>query len=179
MSSARVNKWPFMHQATISGPLCILHLQPLSANGTCDTVSNLAVGLAVIKDQSHWSNKLFMTSMFHFFYRLFNMERAAKALANGMTSFEVLNNNKLDKDLAFATHGLNTLAAKVDPEDATSFPSVWKPKGVPMSRDGKLMPSWEGLTPMQRVLCEMTPQKYGRLMMVAVYRKMFKMNITE
>jgi hypothetical protein len=107
------------------------------------------------------------------------MGRAAKALANGMTSFEVLNNDKLDKDLTFATHSLNTLAAKVDPQDATDFPAVWKPKGVPMTRDGKLLNSWDGLSAAQKALCEMTPEKYGRLMMVAVYRKMFKLNIVE
>ena len=107
------------------------------------------------------------------------MERAAKALANGMTSFEVLNNDKLDKDLTFATHGLNALAAKVDPQDAADFPAVWKPKGVPMTRDGKLMDGWEGLNATQKAQCEMNPEKYGRLMMVAVYRKMFKLNITE
>ena len=105
------------------------------------------------------------------------MDRPATALSNGLSSFELLNNDKLDKDLKFATQGQNALAAMVDPQDAADFPVVWKP----MTHDGKLMTDWERLSPAQKELCvgKISPKKYTRLMMAGVYRKMFKVTIKE
>ena len=108
------------------------------------------------------------------------MERLARALANGMTSFELLNNDKLDKDLIFDHHNQYALADKVDLEDSADFPVVWPPKGVSLTRDGKLMAGWaEGLNATQKAQCEMNPEKYSRLMMVAAYKHIFKLDITE
>jgi len=112
-----------------------------------------------------------------FLLRMFGMERPAMALSNGLSSFELLNNDKLDKDLTFATQGQDALAAMVDPQDAADFPVVWKP----MTHDGKLMTDWETLSPAQKEQCvgKLSPKKYTRLMMAGVYRKMFKVTIKE
>jgi hypothetical protein len=102
------------------------------------------------------------------------MGSAAKALRNGLASFAVLNNSKLDRDLTFATHNTVALAARLRYEDAITFPVVWKANGVPRTPDGRLAPSRD----LRRAAeLDLTPQSYAKLMMSGVYQKLFRIKV--
>jgi hypothetical protein len=102
------------------------------------------------------------------------MSSAAKALRNGVTSFAVLNNSKLDRDLTFATHNTVALAARMRYEDAITFPLVWKAMGTPRTPDGRLAPSRD---PRRAAELAVTPQSYAYLMMAGVYQRLFRVKV--
>jgi hypothetical protein len=102
------------------------------------------------------------------------MSGAAKALRNGLASFAVLNNSKLDRDLTFATHNTVALAARMCYEDAITFPVVWKPNGVPRTPDGRLAPTRD---PRRAAELAVTKDVYAKLMMKGVYQKLFKVTV--